>query len=973
MAECLDNIWHALNAATSQEPGTVKRAEHTLIQLRSCPGFYRAVAQLAADRSVALNVRWMAVLYLKNSMEGSMRCSMPAEERAAVHAHLLTCYSDPSPHLAVQVAALMGRMARQDCPAQWPELVPTLLEGVAAASSALQLQRCLQALDQVVQAMASRRLTASRRLFQQLATAATPVVLSAWHHLSIALADNKQSPEDRPLSLHSVRLCVKLLRRILAHGPRRPSEADCAVSTIVQLVFPRCHDALLYRQHLCQQGASQSQLIELMEKYIGCQVKLLLDVLDRHPLSFVAFITRSLEFGTQLLFTEQGQCLLFDRLAQLWLTLIHRVLTCDKFRPPNDVQSPCEQLTKQANSVIGEFFDDQCVHHMLRQMVGRYMVMREPELRSWQEEPEAFFLADDALSISAATESLLTALMKRFRCSVTSLLVAMLREQMVREGSDVLARDAVYRAIGLAAYDLYDEVDMDGWLGGGGLLDELSGGIGSTESWRRHVLQRRVLWLIGRWLDVRVSCQIRPAIYTALVPLLQRDHDLVVRLTAAETVRDAVDNFEFRPEDLVGLLGTLFRLLFELLVDVVECETKMRVLNVVSLVVERLGADVVPHCDQLLSYLPRLWHQAAELAMLRVMIARTLEHLVSSVGGDTGHMHDLLLQVIGLGVDLSDPAHVYLMDDALHLWRTVVENEQTLHTDFLQLYERLLPVMETGSDSLECGLAITQAYMLLNPDDFLPRYGSAMARVCTDFADGDQRIELTLALLRTVETGVRCSHHSPPALTLMSSLLPWPLHALLNDANSGRLQPGVTALMLSVLARLLLHTPLLFRQLLAAAAQKHQLQSIDAVLSKLLDVWLAAMPNIGQIERKKLCALALCSLLASCVGVIAGRINAITLSVAETLHDVSVPDSLADSLLWHEDADDSEYSSETAHDRRRRALLARDPAHTRALKDAVADSFSRLRSAVGQLRYTELLSEIDVETRAAIETYVSLS
>ena len=91
------------------------------------------------------------------------------------------------------------------------------------------------------------------------------------------------------------------------------------------------------------------------------------------------------------------------------------------------------------------------------------------------------------------------------------------------------------------------------------------------------------------------------------------------------------------------------------------------------------------------------------------------------------------------------------------------------------------------------------------------------------------------------------------------------------------------------------------------------------------------MALVTPIERRKLLALALCSLLPAGAPPVMDRINPLLLNVVETLHDVSRPDDGGDSLLVAgpaQLADDGEPEYETAHDVRRRALTATDPVHT---------------------------------------------
>lgn len=85
----------------------------------------------------------------------------------------------------------------------------------------------------------------------------------------------------------------------------------------------------------------------------------------------------------------------------------------------------------------------------------------------------------------------------------------------------------------------------------------------------------QVAWLLGQWTGVKLSCELRPSLYAAMLPLLQPDEDTAVRLTACSTIKSAVDDFEFNTEQFVEYLDPLFGLLFALLKEVHECDTKV--------------------------------------------------------------------------------------------------------------------------------------------------------------------------------------------------------------------------------------------------------------------------------------------------------------------------------------------------------------------------------------------------------------
>lgn len=82
-------------------------------------------------------------------------------------------------------------------------------------------------------------------------------------------------------------------------------------------------------------------------------------------------------------------------------------------------------------------------------------------------------------------------------------------------------------------------------------------------------------WLIGNWTGIKLSPELRPALYDCVINLLRPDEDMAVRLTASTSLRHAIDDFEFSSEQFTPYLDTVCTLLFNLLKEAHECETKV--------------------------------------------------------------------------------------------------------------------------------------------------------------------------------------------------------------------------------------------------------------------------------------------------------------------------------------------------------------------------------------------------------------
>lgn len=80
---------------------------------------------------------------------------------------LLIFFFSFSQQIATQIAVLIAKVARLDCPRQWPELIPILLESVKGQDGLLQ-HRALLTFYHVTKTLASKRLAQDRRLFQDV-------------------------------------------------------------------------------------------------------------------------------------------------------------------------------------------------------------------------------------------------------------------------------------------------------------------------------------------------------------------------------------------------------------------------------------------------------------------------------------------------------------------------------------------------------------------------------------------------------------------------------------------------------------------------------------------------------------------------------------------------------------------------------------------------------------------------------------
>ena len=216
-----------------------------------------------------------------------------------------------------------------------------------------------------------------------------------------------------------------------------------------------------------------------------------------------------------------------------------------------------------------------------------------------------------------------------------------------------------------ASYELFEAVDFDGWFNST-LLPLLS------DQNTDRKLKRRISWLCGQWVTVKFSASLRPQLYAVLIELMSPREDLVVRLESALCLKMAIDDFSFESDQMLQYQEIACTRLIELLRDCTECDTKMRVLYIYSLILKRMRGKAVACVGQISEYLPQLWEHAGDHFLLRGAIVCSLLELTLSLASQAVSLYQILLPVCATAVDPHSQAFIYLADDGFELWVSLI-------------------------------------------------------------------------------------------------------------------------------------------------------------------------------------------------------------------------------------------------------------------------------------------------------------
>lgn len=158
------------------------------------------------------------------------------------------------------------------------------------------------------------------------------------------------------------------------------------------------------------------------------------------------------------------------------------------------------------------------------------------------------------------------------------------------QNTDILLKDSIYAAIGLAAPVLEGHPDFDF----GSFLDNTLVQEVQISSTGYNILRRRAAIVLGQWLPVKEGLN-RPLVYQIFQHLLDKGdqlNDQVVRVTAGRQLRNVVDPFEFVAEPFMPYLPNILGRLMALIEEVELPDTKLALLNTISVIVTKMEQHV---------------------------------------------------------------------------------------------------------------------------------------------------------------------------------------------------------------------------------------------------------------------------------------------------------------------------------------------------------------------------------------------
>ncbi|KAK2875967.1 hypothetical protein FQN49_001488 [Arthroderma sp. PD_2] len=932
----LQNIIHALTSAASSSQQQVQSGASQLQNWEKQPGYYSLLQDVFTSYSLPFEVRYLSVIQLKNGIDRYWRKGadngIKAEEKDRIKRRALEAgVAEPAPQLALQNALIISKILRAEFPLEWPEAISEILvflrASIQTGANPIQLPRTLLILLQVIKELSTGRLEKTRRGLRSVAPELFHVVANIYVEKVQKWGSFLESGgDDEGGALEAIEqslMALKVIRRLIVSGFEHPNR-DSDVPGFWTLSV--AHLGNFYSLIQRQPSTLPSEVEKLVGKHVIQLSKLHLEMARSHPAAF-GLLPQSVDMVKSYwgLVAELGKTYGSTDLSnmkigtdgdaddeektlpeRLGLKALLLLRACAKiaFYPTNTFKYQDQQFKEEKNRCVSliksEIFSEEFVVQVMELLVTRFFVFRASDLREWEEEPEEWERREEEVidawefSIRSCAEKLFLDLVINFKellipkllnvfysyaskCNPSNDNYAGSNSVTDPQNKDILLKDSLYSAVGLAAPCLESRLDFNSFLTST-LVPEIQ-----IQGPGYNILRRRISVILGQWAEVKSGDLDKTSVYGVFQHLLDKDdpiNDQVVRVTAGRRLRQVLDPFEFSAEQFQPFSAPILQSLMQLIQEVTLVETKMALLETVRVAVVKMEHHISPFADQIVSLLPGLWDQSGDEHLMKQAILTLLSSLIHSMREQSTRYHSMILPLIQKSIEPESDSIVYLLEESLDIWSAVLsQTPSPASPGILALFPSIFPIFATGSDAVRQALEVTESYLLLAPREFLDE--NIRFRLLDIFSNLlnpniTRRIGLVPHLAELlVRTGESATDENSDlvygaiAKSMLSSGFMKTLLSALYGAHESRQSTGPNRKQatiygvaetdhFSILARLALASP---RNCISAVTSAVETSSEEQIFTWILSEWFSHFDSIGDINKRKLHTMALTHLL----------------------------------------------------------------------------------------------------------------
>ncbi|KAH7001467.1 armadillo-type protein [Ilyonectria destructans] len=909
----LQTLCQALQSATSSDYAQRQTAGQQLTSWELQSGYYSSLQAIYLDKSLPVDIRFLAVIQLKNGIDrywrlyAQVKNSIKPEEKALIRQRLFQgTIEEEESNLALHNALVVAKVVRIDYPSQWPDALGSIIELLRSSRNGSQkhLHGVLQILLRVVKELGTARLRKSQTDLQAVTPEIVHVLSEIYAEKSTAwvgyLSGGQGNSGEADVAMLNSLFSLKILRRLVILGYERP-HGDKTVEQFWTMSQNQFGQLLNFVSH---DSTVPPQYQDVVGKHLLQFTKLHIDMSEQHAASF-AVLPNSLSLvhaywdlvakfaevfdksgGIRQGSGEAGTAKskvegpLLERLALKGLLLLRACVRIGfqhvqtfKYRTP---ETKAEQ--EQARDIIKtQLLKPDLVVQIVNAIITHLFVFRKADLDAWEEDPEDWEQQEQSegsayeWEVRPCAEKLFLDLLTNYKDLLIPPLLSYFQTAQAPQ-ADIATKEAVYTAMGLAAAHVFNVFDFDSVLASTIVNDaQQQGGL-------CMVLRRRIAILVSQWAPVKLDDSSRPLVYQIFQHFLNpedQNNDLVVRITAARQLRWIADELDFSVEAFLPYTSNVLAQLINLIQNVDVDETKLAILESIRILVTRMEEQVSQFGDQLMAALPGVWENSGtEEYMIKQAVIAIFAALVMSMGSNSQRYQHFMVPLLSEAARRGSDLHVHLIDESLELWNSILmQSNPPLAPEVINLAELALPLLEYQPETASQALSAIESYVLLAPSAMLEdRLRRPTLMALSGALDSRSREHVRLAtvcieyLIRTAvelggSNGVSVIMHDMVEIGFMNKILEnlhdsWEAHQTTGpNRKVSKLNTVTEGDYLAVLARLALAEPTLFAQMLT------NFGPLEQVWGWLSAEWFSYLSNMDHIERQKLFLLGLTRLL----------------------------------------------------------------------------------------------------------------
>ncbi|XP_020265316.1 importin-11 isoform X2 [Asparagus officinalis] len=869
--------------------------------------------------------------------------------------------------------------------------------------------RVFMVLFRSLKELSTKRLSSDQRNFSEIASLLFEYTWSLWQRdvqnilqgfaaLSLELASTSivEQQNDMFLTCERWLLCSKIIRQLVISG--YASDVTSAEKEVRQVkeVSPVLLNAIQsFLPYYTSFMGRQIEFWDFTQRACIKLMKVLVSIQCRHPYSFgnKSVLPAIMDFCLNKIINPEPSLTSFEQFLIQCMVLVKSILECKEYKPKltgrviNEGGDTLEQRKKNISTVVAgmlaSILPTERVVLLCNILIKRYFIYTGKDLDEWHQNPESFHHEQDMIQwtekLRPCAEALYIVLFENNRNVLAPVVVSILHEAM--RGSPpveseitpgMLLKDAAYSAAGHVYYELSNYLNFSEWFRSS-LTQELS-----NEQPNMRILHRKIALVLGQWVS-EIKGDTRKLVYHALIRLLQ-DNDIAVRLAACRSLCYLIQDSNFSEQDFYDLLPMCWGLCFKLVKDVQEFDSKVQVLNLISVLIEHIGEKIIPFASQLVDFFQKIWEESTGENLLQIQLLTALRNFICSLGYQSSICYNMLLPILQCGIDVNNPETLSLLEDSVLLWEATLSHASSIVPQLLDLFPYLVSIMERSFDHLQVAVDIIEDYLIFGGMEFLSRHASSLATLLDGIISNvnDKGILSTLPIIDIL---VQCFPAEAPPL-IFGVLQKLIVLCLSGEDDHNPSRTAVRTSSGAILARLLVMNTNYVAHLasdpsLALVLQQAGLCINQNILLCLVDLWIDKIDNATFIQ-KKAYASALSIILTLRVPEVIDKLEDI-LSVCTTVilgesKETSEEDSSASSPSspWP-NSDSFGYGGVPSKELRRRQIKDSDPIKQLSLESMLRENLKACASLHGEASFNAAIGKIHPSAFAQIQQALKMA